>query len=433
MIIMYFATSDDALEHSQGNSRYQKKLVLSLGLGVFSSSAYYMSLKYMFNNDGEISSFTNHYQLIDEFGDRTIKFKTLALAGVPLGLLLFSFLSDVFGRLTIIKYHILIQIFCILYSLIAFTTNILVFTSFFSGFALQSLILTAFILLYESNCASSKIVYTILILASSSLGLTFSSIFFYFAINWHLFYSICMVLSLISLFLIDRLYESIEFLINIGKVSEGIEVIKSIALENRKTEHDNQVCDLDKSSEMYSRTFEFIFRKNSAIFVGFLILMLNSYSIYLFLNMMECSAIENEYSNGIAAGLAEFLAVFVLILAKDSLELKQSFAGCIFIGRFLMILIYFLSSYENLLTGMILILRSMNNLEIYLIYFIAAKAFPCDVRCRALGIINALGIAGAYIFSLIIMKNTSGFCFGSLMPTVISFSSLAILSLVKFS
>ena len=254
---------------------------------------------------------------------------------------------------------------------------------------------------------------TILILASSSLGLVFSSICFYNAINWHLFYVICLILSLISLFLIDKLYESTEFLINAGKVSEGIEVIKSIASENGKNELQEKTCDLDKSFEMYSGTFLFIFKNNFIIFVGFLVLLMNSITIYLFLNQNECSAMENEYSNGLATGLAEILAVFVMNLTKDMFELNQTCGACIFVSRLFMIFIYFLSNYENLLTVMILIVKCMNNLEIYLINFIAAKSFPCDVRCRALGIINSFGRAGGYIFSLILMKNTSGFCFGS--------------------
>ena len=415
---------------AQIDSKYQKRLSLSLAVGVCACSAYCMNIKFLFNSDPKISSFSNHFEMIDEFGDRTGPFKSLVLAGIPFGLVTFGFLSDMFGRLAIVKYQLLIQVFCLIYSLIAFTTNILVVTNFFSGFVFQSIVATSFVLVYES-CGQSLGVYTSFIVAAGGLGRAFGSIFFYYAVYWRGFLVACLILCLVSLALLENLHESPEFIVIKRKIGEGVKLVKDRRRENGLFEFESEV-DAGKGFKLYSWSLLEVFRRNFSIVAGFLLISFNSVAVYSVLNLLGNKTIENEYLDGIISGLIEVFAIVLVNLYGNLFDIYQIFTGCIFVSRVLMIFIWVLSEFQPATFLMIYIIKAVNYIEIYLIYLLIVKAFPSDIRCKVFGFFKVFGCIGGYYFTSILCIMVEGFYLINLILSVFTFSSFISLSLINF-
>jgi MFS family permease len=386
-------------------------------LGAFGASCFMFSLRFLFNDDGNISNFSNHFEMIDEFGNRTMMFKVLALVGLPLGCLLFGVLSDQFGRHSMIQYQLLLKFFCLFYSVIAFSTNILVYTCLFSGFAFESLIFTGFLHIFEISGDSQRIAYTALFFLASSAGIVVGPLFFYFQVDWRAFLVFCMIFCISG---VKILNSSKKNTLLPGKNSD-------LGKERYKNQESlNDIWDVNQKKDFGS--FCSFFNRNLKEFGGFVVILANSVMVYCEFNFFGARVIGDQYLDASFTGIVEIFAMVVVIGIGFKYDSNDFITVCIVFSRLLMISTYFFNGNTFFMIISIAVLKFAICLEIYFIYFYFASRVPAEFRGKMFGFCNFLGRTGGFLFCLFLNRKINEFYSVNLVLSIFSFTSLIPLS-----
>ena len=193
------------------SSSYQTKLLICLSLSAFSFSSYIFGVPMLLSDDQLSSNMTNFFILINEDYYQRIQVLSSSYLSIPIGGIIFSCLSDKIGRRKFIKYFLMWIAVFYFFLAISITINIVLLCSLFIGGFSVSGIISIFLYLNESIPDKSRVLANVIILLSLWLSLFFTTFWYYFYLNWRIVMGLSSALALGALYLLESLFESVEW------------------------------------------------------------------------------------------------------------------------------------------------------------------------------------------------------------------------------
>lgn len=396
----------DAIERTAGNYRYQYQILFLLGICQIGFSCYILGLAFMLPDNMLGPTATTSFEFINEKDFYREIIISCCFTGIPIGSLVISWLSDRFGRKTMLKHGCLWYMVFLILATFSFTRGMLMLSAFFLGFFLNSGVSLTFIILSEVVTAKSRVFMTSILLSCWSCGLVFDSIMYELNVSWRVTLFTSAMLLLFVLLLSGHIEESPRFLLANNRRSEAEKVLNKISILNGCGDFNSSLLK-EYKAETHKHSYSLLcshgLKWNTLVAS---VLWLNALCMYYGMIFSGPIIGNNVYTNGRLMGIMEILAMAVNCFIGDKVPRRKIFLLAIFISRLslgITVAISYFTNQENwALVGFFCIGRFSLSFEMYLLYLCTSELFPTYIRNMAIGYCSVIGRVGGILSSNVI-------------------------------
>lgn len=226
----------EALRITSGTNAYQQKLMSCLALSCFAFSSFLFNLPFLLLDSPSAKNITNEFFLFEENYVIRVRIKYCFLAGIPVGGLALSYISDKFGRKVVLQNLLMWEIVFLVFAAISFTPGFLIINCFLLGFIVFTGISVCFLYIFESADSGLMTFNAARLIVMIFLSYVLASEVNCFGFSWRLILLGNAGLAWVSLCLLKKNFESVEWLWYTGRKDEAESALTKIAEINGKDE-----------------------------------------------------------------------------------------------------------------------------------------------------------------------------------------------------
>lgn len=393
---MHEVPISEAIEMTAGNLKYQYFTASILCLCNFAYSSYILGLPFMLSQDKNGPNATNSLELFDNRENIKSQIINAFFFGIPFGAILFSYLSDKYGRKRI--FEITIRCYCLFTFMIGITLThrMLIVFSFLLGFLFQNGICSVFIMMIEVLPIDSRVKMTCFIIGCWGLGLIYNSLLYFFGIPWRVNLILIAGILIVVIKMLEYAYESPRSLFINSDNKEAQKVLNEICIYNGEGQFKNKIFKSSAFVEGYC--YYGIFKRNliKATFLC-VVCWFSAILLYCELAYINVTFFSDIHYNGIIAGLIEIGSMILLSIFGSKLQRKQLLFYSLITTRIGIILTaqfsYFLP--ESLIIILPFLVTKLGLLsELYLMFLVTGELFPTYYRSTGYGFCTVFGSFG---------------------------------------
>lgn len=390
-------TVGEAIEFTSGNIKYQYMISGIFSLCHFSYSSYALGLAFMLSSNHSNNNASKFFSLYDEKEYLQKIIISCYFMAIPIGALLFSWLSDKYGRKKLLEFTILAYSIGSAAATVAMSVETLAIASFIMGFFAQNGLSGTYVILTEMSPVKSRVILTSILFCAWSSGLIYSSLLYYYNINWRLNLCFLTVVVMTLYFLMIFVYESPRCLLIKNDVKQAHFVFDKISKMNGKGVFDYTLIHCKPFIERSYSYLKLISKTNIKTTIIASLLWFNVNLIYYAILFINVTIDDNQYFNGFIMGCVEIASMIC-----------TGFIGNTFNRR---TLLYFSASLARAALIMVLIWKMMYGNSFMLILFFAfskigvsfefyaislstGESYPTTYRAMAGGFFNFIGRCG---------------------------------------
>ena len=399
---------DEAINITSGNRKYQKFMVLVLGIGASSVSPLFLSSQFFIPTSNELkhldSSAIHDSEIHQVDNQQNIIFKDFLFTGVMLGSLIIPWIADSFGRKKIVKNSCVIGAISLVVAALSTTINMLYIAGLMVGFSFAGLVLISIILVVESldfkNRASYFVIYPIFWYLNSAFAITLSFLEFY----WRYTLLICAGLLWIEFFLLDYVHESPRLLlVNVVNIEECTNIMNSISQMNGE-ENFLYTLTSDNIKSKSTRSIRDLLA-NKMIIIKILAGCVVWVCIFrgFYMDVLIISLYRAEfYLLSIGTHIIYALSGLVTVYFINNFGRKLAIILALLVIGALFLCIGIVNLQNDKVPGIIIQILSIAQKFIvtgamWFLFIFTAEQFPTYIRCTCFGICSIAGRIGALI------------------------------------
>ncbi|OMJ71557.1 hypothetical protein SteCoe_30197 [Stentor coeruleus] len=390
-------TVGEAIEITSGNMKYQYRIVGIFSLCHFSYSSYALGLAFMLSSNRSNNNATKFFDLYDEREYLQKIIISCYFMAIPIGALLFSWISDKYGRKKILEFTIFIYTIGSAMATIATSVKMLAVASFIMGFFAQNGLSGTYVILTEISPVKSRVILSSILFSSWSSGLIYSSLLYYFNINWRLNLCFLTVVVMAFYFLMAFVYESPRCLLTKNDVKQVQSVFEKISKINGKENFDYTLIHYKPFIQRSYSYLKLISKTNIKKTIIASLLWFNMNLIYYAILFINVSIDDNQYFNGFIMGCVEIVSMIFTGFIGNKFNRRALLFFSALLARVALVMIFIWKMmYGN--SFMLVLFFAFSKIgvtfEYYSITLSTVESFPTTYRAMAGGFFNFVGRCG---------------------------------------